>query len=50
MKNIQKFRTDHKTCNMPAYLFWKLQSHLIKLAHQLRRQKLKTTQSDNPNN
>ncbi len=36
--------TEHKTtCDMPGYLFWKIQSHLTKLANQLRRQKLKTT-------
>lgn len=49
MKNNHEFIASRKTCNMPAYLFWKLQSHLIKLAHQLRRQKLKAIQSDNPN-
>lgn len=50
MKNSPKFINDRKTCNMPAYLFWKLQSHLVKLAHQLRRQKIKATRSDTPNN
>ena len=48
MQNNHKFLTDRKTCNMPAYLFWKLQSHLVKLAHQLRRQKLKAVQSKKP--
>ena len=33
--------------NIAAYLFWKIQSHLTKLANQLRLQKLKTTASDN---
>lgn len=48
MQNDHKFMTASKTCNMPAYLFWKLQSQLTKLAHQLRRQKLKATQSTKP--
>jgi hypothetical protein len=50
MKNDYKLRTDRKTSDMPAYLFWKLQCHLVKLAYKLRRQKLKATQSEHPNN
>ncbi|WP_019557679.1 hypothetical protein [Thiomicrorhabdus arctica] len=52
MSNKHKLMTERKTCktcNMPAYLFWKLQSQLIKLAHQLRRKKLKAAQPENLN-
>lgn len=42
----KSYKTRCKTHKVPAYLFWKLQSHLVKLAHQLRRQKLKTAQAD----
>ena len=46
IKQKRQFITKCTSCNMPAYLFWKLQSHLVKLAHQLRRQKLKATQPE----
>ncbi|NPA72948.1 MAG: hypothetical protein GXO35_08985 [Gammaproteobacteria bacterium] len=29
------------TCDEPAYLFWKMQSQLVKLSHRLRLQRLK---------
>ncbi len=37
----QQAISEHKNTLMPAYLFWKLQCHLIKLAHRLRRQNFK---------
>jgi hypothetical protein len=40
--------TLYKKHHIAAYLFWKIQSHLTKLANQLRLKKLKTAATADP--